>query len=186
MKGGDFISFREENTHATHLLSQKRSSLSQRNHDACSCRYQDVDEQVEGAQVGACVCAWVAACCSLCSAKFECQWTESMFVCLCVYGMCWFCVFTRTQVEELKLVSNFTDREVARLIQIFNDLDLDQVLIFLALLLRLLALLAVEARGTRKRAVLAQIDLSTVFQKTSYPLHKNNLIYQRPCRGAGE
>ena len=109
-----------------------------------------------------------------------------MFVCLCVYGMCWFCVFTRTQVEELKLVSNFTDREVARLIQIFNDLDLDQVLIFLALLLRLLALLAVEARGTRKRAVLAQIDLSTVFQKTSYPLHKNNLIYQRPCRGAGE
>jgi hypothetical protein len=109
-----------------------------------------------------------------------------MFVCLCAYGMCGFCVLTHTQVEELKLVSNFTDREVARLIQIFNDLDLDQVLGFLALLLRLLALLAVEARGARRRAAFAQIDLSTVFHKTSNPLHKYNIIYQRPCRGAGE
>jgi len=30
------------------------------------------------------------------------------------------------QVEELKLVSNFTDTEVARLIKIFNDLDIDR------------------------------------------------------------
>ena len=109
-----------------------------------------------------------------------------MFVCLCVYGMCGFHVLTHTQVEELKLVSNFTDREVARLIQIFNDLDLDQVLSFLASLLRLLALLAVEARGARRRAVFAQIDLSTVFHKTSNLLRNNNIIYERPCRGAGE
>ncbi len=30
------------------------------------------------------------------------------------------------QVEELKLVSNFTDKEVARLIKIFNDIDIDR------------------------------------------------------------
>ena len=30
------------------------------------------------------------------------------------------------QVEELKLVSNFTDTEVARLIKIFNDIDIDR------------------------------------------------------------
>ena len=30
------------------------------------------------------------------------------------------------QVEELKLVSNFTDKEVNRLIKIFNELDIDR------------------------------------------------------------
>ena len=127
-----------------------------------------------------CVCVCVAACCSLCSAKSA---NEQNLCCVfvCVWYVRVLCVDTHTGrgaqvgIQFHRQGGSAADTDLQRprprpgtYFSCFTTL------------------LAVEARGASRRAVFAQIDLSTVFQKTSNPLHKNNLIYQRPCRGAGE